>query len=169
MYKTGGVFVYRTCCERATRLYFLGGGGTTYPGSSVSTHNLRMLTLRVFTHWLDVNSNVFTISWYVPVYVHCIYSQSVSCRCSLSLFSLSNCIYVLFDTTILSESVNIGLSLQLVSSLLSPSSPSCLLWLFDAQHTSIVHEFWCPRQTQRLWFETSFRPEDPLLIICLGI
>ena len=28
------------------------------------------------------------------VYVHCIYSQSVSCRCSLSLFGLSNCINV---------------------------------------------------------------------------
>ena len=35
-----------------------------------------------------------------------------------------------------------------------------LLSLFYAQHTSIVHVFWFPRQTQHLWFETSFRPED---------
>ena len=35
-----------------------------------------------------------------------------------------------------------------------------ILWLFDAQHTSIVHVFWCPRQTQHLRPETSFRPED---------
>ena len=27
-------------------------------------------------------------------------------------------------------------------------------------HTIIVHVFWCPRQTQHLRFQTSFRPED---------
>ena len=32
------------------------------------------------------------ISWYVPVYVHCIYSQSISCRRSLKSICLSNCI-----------------------------------------------------------------------------
>ena len=32
-----------------------------------------------------------------------------------------------------------------------------ILCLFDAQHTSIGHVFWCPRQTQHLRLETSFR------------
>ena len=34
----------------------------------------------------------FTIAGYVPVYVHCIYSQSIPCRRSLSLFSLWFCL-----------------------------------------------------------------------------
>ena len=49
---------------------------------------------RVFTHSLDGNKNVFTISGYVPVYVHCNYSLLHSCRRALSLFSLSNVINV---------------------------------------------------------------------------
>ena len=122
MYRAAEVSVHRVCCERATQPNSRGGGGTVYPGSrpaGVTTRSPRMV-FRVFTHSLDVDLNVFTTSWYAPVYVHCIYSQSISCRCSLSLFSLSNCINVLFDTTFLSESLNKSLSLQRLSSLASP-------------------------------------------------
>ena len=102
----------------------------------------------------------FIISWYVPVYVHCIYSQSISCRPSLSLFSLSNCIMFLFDTTILSESMNMSYHYHYYPVWWVLSVLAVLLWLFDVLHTSIVHDFWCPRQTQHLRFETSFRMED---------
>ena len=34
------------------------------------------------------------------------------------------------------------------------------LCLVDAEHTSIAHVLRCPRQTQHLQFETSFRAED---------
>ena len=47
-----------------------------------------------------------------------------------------------------------------LSNLMSPFSLSCLLRLVDAQHNSIVHVLRCPRQTQHLQVETSFRPED---------
>ena len=90
----------------------------------------------------------------------CIYNQPVSCRCSLSLFSLSNCINVFvwhnnsirkheykFITTI---TIQFGESFQ--------SVVAVPLWLL--MHTSIFHLFWCPRLTQHLQLETSFRPED---------
>ena len=32
MYREGEVSVHRTCCERTTQPYSLGGGGTIYPG-----------------------------------------------------------------------------------------------------------------------------------------
>ena len=47
-----------------------------------------------------------------------------------------------------------------LSNLMSPFSLNCLLRLVDAQHNSIVYVLRCPRQTQHLQFETSFRPED---------
>ena len=65
MYRAGEVLVHRACCERATRPYSLGGGGTIYPGSrpaGVTTRCPRIKTYmrknRVFTHSLDVNKNV---------------------------------------------------------------------------------------------------------------
>ena len=94
MYRAGDVAVYRAYCERATQLCSLGAGGTIYPASrpaGVTTRSPRMVTECLLTRSM---SNVFSISWYVPVCVHCIYSQSVSCRRALSRFSLSNCINV---------------------------------------------------------------------------
>ena len=32
MYREGEVSVHRACCERTTKPYSLGGGGTIYPG-----------------------------------------------------------------------------------------------------------------------------------------
>ena len=126
MYRAGEVSVRRAWCERATQPYSLGGGGTIYPGSrpaAVTTRNPRMITECLLTRSMLIKMYYhFMVCAY---YVHCIYSLSISCRCSLSLFSLSNCIDVLFDTTILSESMNISLSLQQLSSLASPFSPSC--------------------------------------------
>ena len=63
-----------------------------YDLSSLKTsrfyHTLSENGNRVFTHWLIlIKMYKFTISGYVPVYVHCIDSQSISYRRSLSLFS----------------------------------------------------------------------------------
>ena len=47
MYRADEVSVHRACCERATQPYWLGGGGTIYPGSrptGVTTPNPRMVT-----------------------------------------------------------------------------------------------------------------------------
>ena len=100
MYRAGEVSVHRACCERATQPYSLEGGGTICSGSrpaGATTRCPRMVTECILTRSMLIKMYKFTISGYVPVYVHCIYSQSISCRRSLSLFSL------LFDTTILSE------------------------------------------------------------------
>ena len=96
MYRAGEISVHRACCERATQPYTPGRGGTIYPGSkpaSVTTHSLRMVTECLLTRSMLIKM-LFTTSWYVPVYIHCIYSHSISCRCSLSPFSLSSCINV---------------------------------------------------------------------------
>ena len=97
MYRAGEVSVHRACCERATHPYLLGGGGTIYSGSrpaGVTQCSPRMVIECLLTRWMLIKIYKFAISWYVPVYVPCIYSQSISCRRSLSLFSLSNCINV---------------------------------------------------------------------------
>ena len=52
----------------------------------------RMLTKCLLTRSMLIKMYIFTISGYVPVYVHRIYSQSISCRRSLSLFSLWFCL-----------------------------------------------------------------------------
>ena len=91
MYRAGEVSVHRACCERATKPYLLGGGGTICPGSrpaGVTTRCPRIVTECLLTRSMLIKMYKFTISGYVPVYVHCIYSQSISCRRSLSLFSL---------------------------------------------------------------------------------
>ena len=91
MYRAGEVSVHRACCERATKPFSLGGGGTICPGSKpagVTTRCPRIVTECLLTHSILIKMYKFTISGYVPVYVHCIYSQSISCRRSLSLFSL---------------------------------------------------------------------------------
>ena len=90
MYRAGEVSVHRACCERATQPYSLGGGGTICPGSrpaGVTTRCPRIVTEYLLTRSMLIKMYKFTISGYVPVYVHCIYSQSISCRRSLSLFS----------------------------------------------------------------------------------
>ena len=79
---------------------------------------------------------------------NCIYSQSVSCRRLLSLFILSNClnVFVWHNSSIRKnkyESIT-KITIQFGESLQSKLSSSELLLL----HTSIVHVFWCPRQTQ---------------------
>ena len=93
MYRAGEVSEHRACCERATQPYSLGGGGTICPGSrpagvTSNTRCPRMVTECLLTRSMLIKMYKFTISGYVPVYVHCIYSQTISCRRSLSLFSL---------------------------------------------------------------------------------
>ena len=92
MYRAGEVSIHRACCERATQPYSLGGGGGTIcPGSrpaGVTTCCPRIVTECLLTRLMLIKMYKFTISGYVPVYVHRIYSQSISCRRSLSLFSL---------------------------------------------------------------------------------
>ena len=56
--------------------------------AGVTTRCARMVTECLLTRSMLIKMYKFTISGYVPVYVHCIYSQSISCRRSLSLFSL---------------------------------------------------------------------------------
>ena len=95
MYRVGEVSVPRACCERATQPYSLGEGGTIYPGSrlaGITTRCPRIVTECLLTRSMLIKMYKITISWYVPVYVHCIYSQSISCRRSLSLFSLWFCL-----------------------------------------------------------------------------
>ena len=83
MYRAGEVSVHRACCEGATQPYSIGGGGTIYPGSrpaDVTTPSPRM-----------VAECLLTRSMLIKMYYHfmvctCIYSQSISCRCLLSLF-----------------------------------------------------------------------------------
>ena len=88
MYRASEISIHRACCKQATQPYSLGGGG--YDLSRLKTrscyHTLSENRNRVFTHSLDVNFKMykFTSSGYVPVYVHIIYSQSISCRRSLS-------------------------------------------------------------------------------------
>ena len=95
IYRAGEVSVHRACCERATQPYTLRGGSTIYPGSrpaGVTTLCPRMVTEYLLTRSMLIKMYKFTISGYVPVYVHCIYSQAISCRRSLSLFSLWFCL-----------------------------------------------------------------------------
>ena len=90
MYRAGEVSVHRACCERATQPYSLGGGGTICPVSrpaGFTTRCPRMVTECLLTRLMLIKMYKFTISGYVPVYVHCIDSQSISYRRSLSLFS----------------------------------------------------------------------------------
>ena len=83
----------------------------------------------------------------MPVYVHCIYSRSISCRCSLILFSLLNCIHVFVwhNSAIRNHEYKFiyynNYPVWRVLSVLA-----VLLWLL--MHTSIFHAFWYPRQTQ---------------------
>ena len=95
MYRAGEVSVHRACWERATQPYLFGGGGTIYPGSSpagVTTRCSNMVTECLLTRSMLIKMYKFTISGYVPVYVNCIYSQPISSRRSLSLFSLWFCL-----------------------------------------------------------------------------
>ena len=103
VYRAGEVSVHRACCERATQPYSLGGGGTIYQGSrpaGVTTRGPRMVTECLLTRSMLDKMYKFTILGYLPVYVHCIYSQLISCRRSV-------CLVFLFDTAILSESMSI--------------------------------------------------------------
>ena len=64
MYRAGEVSVHRTCCERATQPYSLGGGGTIYRGSrpaGVTTRNPRMVTECLLTR-------LILIKMYLPLH-----------------------------------------------------------------------------------------------------
>ena len=90
MYRAGEVSVHRACCERATQPYSLGGGGTICPVSrpaGFTRRCSRMVTECLLARSMLIKMYKFTISGYVPVYVHCIDNQSISYRRSLSLFS----------------------------------------------------------------------------------
>ena len=94
MYRVGEVSVHRAWCERAIQPYSLGGGGTIYPGSrsaGVTTRSPRKVTECLLTHSM-------LIKMYLPFHGMCrictLYLQSISCRCTLSLFGISNCINV---------------------------------------------------------------------------
>ena len=91
MYRAGEVSVHPAFCKRATQPYSLGGGGTIYLGSrpaGVTKGCPRVVIECLLTRLMLTETYKFTISGYVPVYVRCIYNQSISCRRSLSLFSL---------------------------------------------------------------------------------
>ena len=99
MYRAGEVSVHRACCERATQPYSLGGGGTICPVSrpaGFTTRCPRMVTECLLTRSMLIKMYKFTISGYVPVYVHYIDSQF---HTDVHLVYL----VFLFDTTILSE------------------------------------------------------------------
>ena len=87
MYRASEVSIHRASCKRATQPYSLGGGGTTYPDSrpeGVTTRCPRIVTECLLTRSMLIKMYKFTSSGYVPVYVHIIYSQSISFRRSLS-------------------------------------------------------------------------------------
>ena len=69
MYKAGEVSVYRTCCERATQPYSLGGGGTIYPDSrpaGVTARSQIMVTECLLTRSI-------LIKMYSPLKDACLY------------------------------------------------------------------------------------------------
>ena len=83
------------------------------------------------------------------------YNQSISCRRLLSNFIN---VFVWLNSSIRKHKYGsiVTITIQFGEPLQSKLSFSELLLL----HTTIVHVFWCPRQTQHLRFQTSFRPED---------
>ena len=82
MYRAGEVSVHRTCCERDTQPYSLGGGGTIYPGSipaGVTTYSPRMVTeclltrsmlIKVYLPFYDMYI-VFTVSQLTSLNIYC--------------------------------------------------------------------------------------------------
>ena len=78
MCRAGEVSVHRACCERATKPYSFGGGGTIYPGSrpaGVTTRSPRMVTECLLTRSV-------LIKMYLPLHCMCrictLYLQSVN-------------------------------------------------------------------------------------------
>ena len=73
MYRAVEVSLHRTCCERVTQPYSLGGGSTIYPGTSlagVTTHSLRMVTECLLTRSM-------LIKMYLPLHGMCLYMYIV--------------------------------------------------------------------------------------------
>ena len=106
MYRAGEVSVHRTCCERATQPYSLGGGGTIYPGSrpaGVTTHCPRMVTVCLLTRSMLIKMYKLTISGYVPAGGQ--YQQVVTTRsprivteCLLTrLMLFKMCVYAIYS------------------------------------------------------------------------
>ena len=167
MYWAGEVSLHRACCERATQPYSLGRrvGGGVYDISRLKTgrcyHTYSENDSRVFTHSLDVNK----MYYYFMVFA-CIctivftLSQFHADVYHVYVFSLSNCInvFVWHNSSIRKHEYEYitTITIQFGESFQFKLSSSELLVL----HTSIVRVFWCPRQTQHLRSQTSFRPED---------
>ena len=77
MYRAGEVSVHRACCERDTKPYSIGGGGTIYPGSrsaDVTTRSPRM-----------VAECLLTRSMLIKMYYH---FRVCACICSI-VFTVS--------------------------------------------------------------------------------
>ena len=114
MYRAGEASVHQACYKRATQPYSLGQGAMIYPGSSpagVTTRSPRMVTECLFTRSMLIKMNL-------PLHGMCLYMYNVFTISQFHAdahsicFSLSNCTNVLFDTTTLSKSINISMSLQ---------------------------------------------------------
>ena len=110
MYRAGEVSVHRARCERATQPYSLGGGGTICPVSipaGFTTRCPRMVTECLLTRSMLIKMYKCINLPFQGMCLY-IYSQSISYRRSLSLFSFLFfffffVLFFLFDTTILSE------------------------------------------------------------------
>ena len=103
MYRTGEVSVHRACCERATKSYSLGEGGTICPGSrpaGVTTRCPRIVTECLLTRSMLTKMYKFAISGYVPVYMYIVFTVSQFHADVHSVYLVFS-----FDTTILSESM----------------------------------------------------------------
>ena len=67
MYRAGEVSVHWTCCERATKPYSLGEGGTIYPSSrpaGVTTRSPRMVTECLVTRSMLIKIHLKLQCWY---------------------------------------------------------------------------------------------------------
>ena len=90
-----------TVCTEQVRSPYTGHAASRLPNptrlegevpAGVTTRCPRIVTECLLTRSMLIKMYKFTISGYVPVYVHCIYSQSISCRHLFSLFSLWFCL-----------------------------------------------------------------------------
>ena len=136
-YRAGEVSVHRTCCERATQPYSLGGGGTIWPGSrlaAVTTRSPRMVTGCLFTHSTSIKM------YYHFMVCACIYTilylQSVNFMLTFKCFCFTRQFYQ--KTWIWVYHYN---NYQVWSKL---SSSELLMFL----HTSIVH---APDSAAPIW------------------
>ena len=105
MYRAGEFSTHRACCKSATQPYSLGGGGTIYPGSrpaGVTVRSPRMVTECSLTR-----------SMLTKMYMYIVFTVSQMHADADPVYLVFQIAYMfLFDTTVLSERMNISLSLQ---------------------------------------------------------